>query len=231
MRVTRNPELASQKLAQIWESRESQSERSNKPGTYHVSEVIHCLRKAWLKRKHGEVITPVQHLTFLIGDAYHQLLEKFTDVTELELERDGIVGTLDGLFVKDDELVILEGKSTRKSSKNGIQDMDSWFAQNLAYAKLANALRSQIEVVWLNGNYAPPTPQFDVFEVEYNQEAVDNNWEQVVVRKGLLDSAIAADAMPSTRWRFAWECRYCPFWEEHCSDEVKRYSNKDPMEG
>jgi hypothetical protein len=110
-----------------------------------------------------------------------------------EIERDGIIGSPDGLSVAGDgALVVHEIKLTWKSSRDGREDAEErlsaewmWLAQIKCYmAMLARTIqapvtRAELHVFWVCGNYRGSGPQARRYELEFMAEEVEKTWIQI----------------------------------------------------
>jgi hypothetical protein len=105
------------------------------------------------------------------------------------LELDNITGTPDLWDVHRPATV--EIKLTWASASRAEDIEDAWFwrywSQLMAYAKMANMTVGQLIIVFVNGNYkrgAGGMPASMMWEWEFTQEELDDNWRMIVANAG-----------------------------------------------
>jgi hypothetical protein len=167
----------------------------------HVSNLIRCIatESGILDAKWAEELSlvdvrqisdPVAILRISIGlaweDFYVNLLEDVADHPG-EMELDGIYMTHDGESVsviategkKQMVTVCHEFKATYKST-NTVGDLKTqwmWLTQVKAYCKALRTRHAMLHVLFLCGDYKYPiSPQLKVWQVEFTQEEIDDNW-------------------------------------------------------
>lgn len=103
-----------------------------------------------------------------------------------ELERDGIVGTPDGLSF-DGIPTLHEIKLTWKSSRSDREDPFMrisnefmWLAQTKAYCWQASEAvpvsRAHLHVYWVNGNYKNSGPEYRLYQLDFEERELEANW-------------------------------------------------------
>lgn len=100
-----------------------------------------------------------------------------------EIERDGIVGSPDGLG--DDPwsqhpLVIEEYKATWRSSRNMPWENWYWMGQGKAYCHMMDIPVLIMRIVHLNGDYAGSGPIYRVARIEFTEEELQANWRMLL---------------------------------------------------
>lgn len=121
-----------------------------------------------------------------------------------EIERDGIIGSPDGLkhglaevepFIVDEPVLWLEEyKCTTKSAGRELSEEKDWLwiTATKAYCKLAGTRYCRFKIMHLCGDYKGARgPVFKVTEIEYTQEEIDSNWNMLVNHK----HKVAGDAV------------------------------------
>lgn len=104
-----------------------------------------------------------------------------------EEELDGVFGTADGLSqLKIDGKyvdVVEEWKATWKgSSKYGnVLAQKLWMWQLCGLCKLNGVRHARIHILWINGNYKPPTPKYATYLIEFTQQELDDFWNKVIL--------------------------------------------------
>ena len=77
-------------------------------GGIHVTDLVHCLRRTYYERTQNMPERPADAMYRVIGTATHGLLEHEEDqelITEMPLEYEGVVGTVDAYYPTSDTLV------------------------------------------------------------------------------------------------------------------------------
>jgi hypothetical protein len=168
----------------------------------HVSDLCLCLRKTYFRKmKMAPAPTKEQSLLWATGFAIQQYLYPSPEVT---LTVDGIDCT------PDIALPGIEVKSTRKSMKKFTPDeYDHWTVQILAYCKAMNILEYDLLVFFVCGNYAPPFPDLGAWHGVTTQEEVDQNWQNLLMKKFFLEAAFNKQRPPELACNYSWEWEYC----------------------
>lgn len=114
-----------------------------------------------------------------------------------ELERDRILGTLDGLQFDDRGGIVHEVKLTWKSSRSDRETAQQrfatewlWPAQVKDYCWLASTnprpgngsviTRGMLHVMWVNGNYKGSGPEYRQYLLEFQEIEIVTAWRQTV---------------------------------------------------
>lgn len=97
-----------------------------------------------------------------------------------EVTLDGISGSPDGITGK----VLEEFKCTWKSAytRPDILKERLWMWQLMSYLKMLKLKQARLHVVWINGDYRPPSPKYAVYNIGFTQAELDRHWEMVMLR-------------------------------------------------
>lgn len=163
------------------------------PGN-HVSEIINRLSvKLGLWEPRDDA--PAQ-IMFELGNAVEDLIAKsLADrfardnpgryVHGLEMEKDGLYGTLDLLDCVD--FAVEDIKLTKKSIRHGIESEKYWhnWVQVMAYCYMIGADIGRLHIVYVNGNYkydnSPESGwQYRVYEEKFTQKRLVDNWRMLL---------------------------------------------------
>lgn len=113
-----------------------------------------------------------------------------------ELQRDGLVGTPDGLEFTNDaggSACIHEFKLTWKSSRSDRETPQQRIAREFMYlcqtksycamvrASGVECLRSILHVFWVNGNYRGSGPEYRRYQLDFTPDEVEANWRLMSV--------------------------------------------------
>lgn len=170
----------------------------------HVSSIIRCiateagiLKPEWseeLSLSDARTITdPVAILRINIGLAWEEhyipMLQGVVDHPG-EMCINGVYMTHDGesvtVIITDFRLLVHEIKATYKST-NTVGELEQefmWLCQLKAYCKGLGTRFCHMHVLFLCGDYSRPIrPKMRVWEVEFTQEEIDNNWDLLMEYK------------------------------------------------
>jgi hypothetical protein len=167
----------------------------------HLSDLIYCTRKAYFRKK-GLSPKPTndQCILWLTGFAFQAFM--FPLDKEIPVIYEGVVCTPDiprGIEVK----------STRQSMRKFIPEgMHHWLMQIMGYMKALGKTKYDLAVMFVCGAYAPPFPDLDCWTIEATQEDIDDNWNEVMVRRTRLVHALETHTPPDPDCA-DWEWEYC----------------------
>src|SRR3990167_9563834 len=192
----------------------------------HVSDLIYCLRKAWVLRRLGQDRAAVlgetpdeQALVFIIGHSHEALFTK-PQLPGGPAERDGITGTTDCFWWWDG--LVGEWKSTRASAKKTPEEMQHYLAQVAAYCAITETTEARLAILHIMGDYwhhtqegreegRGPSAMLRIWNLRFTQEELDAFWAERLERRDRLHleemPPLESDVSPS--WD-EWECGYCP---------------------
>lgn len=189
----------------------------------HVSDLANpCLRRAYYSKKGLAPATDEDLLLWLAGRAHHELMEG--KLREIQLERDGITGTIDCLDNDTESRVVAEFKTTRASStKDVVGEYPWWLEQVMSYLRLFGDTRARLYVLFLMGNWKPPTePQLKVYELTFTEKEIADNWAEMCRRRDtLVGSLNSSDPPLGPRQGMEWVCERCSV-RERCSEDLTK---------
>jgi len=124
-------------------------------------------------------------LSLVLGDRLGQRPEEVT--------LDNIIGSPDGIgFCPDRGIVLEEYKATWKKMPMP-QDLDNWRwqIQIKSYMRMCGITSGYclLRVLWLNGDYRPPAPQYREYWLSFTEEEIEKNWEMILQNKEAADAA------------------------------------------
>lgn len=190
----------------------------------HVSSIIRCiatetglLKSEWAEELSlvdvREITDPVAILRINIGLAWEEhYIPMLKDVVDHpgEMEVDAIYMTHDGesvsVIVTEQKskyvLLIHEVKATYKSIKT-VGDLSNqwmWLAQMKAYCKGRNTRYARMHTLFICGDYKfPIIPVLKVWDLEFTQAEIDENWELLVDYRNEFVARMAEER-ESTEW-------------------------------
>lgn len=154
-------------------------------GGLHVSRIVGDIAEEMGFVPKRDPQPSILKMKFEFGFAWEDLLSKaFADrnIGERpgEVSLDGIIGSPDSLGCDEDGLFLEEYKSTWYSMNKGFENIWMWHTQAKSYCKLCRTSRVFFRVLWINGDYRPPSPQYHSYLVKYTDREIDENWEMLV---------------------------------------------------
>jgi len=178
----------------------------------HVSDLVFCLRKAWMlkqldKTPEGRFAytgqTPDETvLVWMVGHSHEAIFGQGLARGQ-PIEADGIVGTPDFW----DEALI-EMKSTRMSAKKTPEDMGHYVAQVASYCAMQGLLEGRLYVLHLMGDYSrdgPISAKLRIWKLQFKPKDLKAWWEELLLRRNVVLGKI----MPAPAPCWEWECGYC----------------------
>ena len=113
-----------------------------------------------------------------------------------ELEKDGLIGTPDGLefwlpfppgearghgAIHEIKLTWKSSRSDREKPQERLAQEFLWLAQTKAYCEMASqpgfpVLQAMLHVYWVNGNYRGSGPEPRSYELRFTEEELRKNW-------------------------------------------------------
>lgn len=98
-----------------------------------------------------------------------------------EVELDGIIMSPDGIeFDNNEEVVLSEYKLVWSSSRRPPTDNWKWMSQIKGYCKGLNLVKVNMYILYLNGDWKPPMPQYKGFQIEFTPLEIQENWEMLL---------------------------------------------------
>ncbi len=193
----------------------------------HVSDLVYCLMKGYLRKTTPVPIIEEDAVTlmWLLGRGHHGIFE--IGASEVPVEAGGIVGTVDLIQLDDHgENYPVEIKTTRQSANRAIIDQTHWFQQLASYCCMLDTEDGQLWVMYLNGNYKPPTPILKVYNLHFSYSDLAAWWGEMTRRKELLTAMLSVSRAEFAEhpeeliglipYHHTWECSYCSFKGKEC---------------
>jgi len=173
----------------------------------HISELIFCVRKAWIRRKYNIKVPDEKVLQYARGRFLHRLF--WVPGKEEVFKREGIFGTPDGYFEEDGGLVPLEMKTTVWNVK-GIEDKEFWLDQLKSYCYLADSTTGYIGVFQIVGYGKDRSPKLYAWRVRFTKEELREHWVKLKARRDVLIEALESNTPPPKLYGgHEWECENC----------------------
>lgn len=178
----------------------------------HVSDLVYCLRKAWMlkkldKKPEGRFAytgqTPDETvLVWMVGHSHEAIFGQGL-ARGVPVESDGIIGTPDFW----DEALI-EMKSTRMSAKKTPEEMGHYVAQVASYCAMQGLKEGRLYVLHLMGDYSrdgPPSAKLRIWKLQFKPKDLKAWWEELQRRRDV----VLGKKMPPPAPCWDWECGYC----------------------
>lgn len=151
----------------------------------HLTTIIRSLEEevlgvSYKGRSWGEGERICMDTGFLFEDALsHVLGERMATRLDEEVERDGILGSPDG--IRFDEWALEEYKCTWKSSARAVEENWAWMVQIKSYLwMIRDMFVCYLRVLYLNGNYKGSGPQYRCFKLTFDEVELRANWDMIV---------------------------------------------------
>jgi len=100
-----------------------------------------------------------------------------------EVQKDGIIGSPDGISFSQDRLIVDEYKATWKSMRHPVTDNIRWMMQVKSYCKMVGTNYCRMRILYINGDYKPPIPQYRSYLLAFTDAELDENWEMILNHK------------------------------------------------
>lgn len=98
-----------------------------------------------------------------------------------EVEKDGIVGSPDGLNVYEGELVNEEYKCTWRSMLRAIEDNWYYMTQFKSYCYMLGVYTTIARVLYLFGDWRDNKgPQYRVYKIDFTETELKENWDMIL---------------------------------------------------
>lgn len=206
MKVTRNPKLAAELLAEMTAA--NAEDRSQQHPS--VSDLVYCLTKSWWNYKATNDGTKQPKLSektqvyFLIGLGLERSLLGSRKQNPTSGQRDGIWFHADAF--SDD--VLIELKSTRGSKKK-YDEGDfplGYIRQCKSYCVALGVREVDLAVVFVI------PAEFEVYHIEFSEPELWEHWQWMQKRKAVWDMAVGSGVEPeSFKYNEEFECRSCEY--------------------
>lgn len=183
---------------------------------WHVTDLTRCLRKTFFERMGVEgVIEEGRVLRMKLGKMSEDLTDLF-EAKQIQGEKDGIIGTVDGLL----EDRIVEKKFTYLSSNKNIKEQVYWIEQVKAYCYIFGKNTVQFRIIHLLGNYKRPfKPEIRVWNVYFTDDEIKDFWNEILFRKKYVEMCLLEKVLPEQS-KFDWECKNCEYKEICMGGEI-----------
>jgi len=205
MKVEKHPKLRAFRIGQL-------RKRILLPRTkIHASDLDSCPNKVYYRRTCPKIETPERSLLFFLSGI---CVEYWMAPNYIEpKEKDGIIASPDDLT----EWGYGEIKSTR-SRKDYFKPATSyphWIFRMKTYCNIFEVDSWNLEVFFWVGNRGSEPIGYDAWEFKFARNELKEQWEEALMRKGLLEDALEFKYPPSEGWDIAengwwqkWECGY-----------------------
>jgi CRISPR/Cas system-associated exonuclease Cas4 (RecB family) len=197
--ITRDPEYEALFKAELQRDTSFKGEPK-----VHRGDLIYCLRKAGFRLMGVE---PPEHPVIeftVIGKTLHKLIERNFKYREEELEKEGILGTVDIVMTVEGKRLAIEVKTTRKSI-NVSSDIPQIYLEQLKMAMIMldtkEGLLAILNVI---------TADLKVWLIRISEEEQHRFWHEILRRKELLEYAASVKnplLLPKTYWM----CQRCEY--------------------
>lgn len=170
----------------------------------HRSDLIYCLRKAYFRLTGVE---PPEHSVVeftVIGKTLHRIIERSFKYREVEMEKDGILGTVDILTSFEGKRLAVEVKTTRKFIRS-VKDIPPSYIEQL---KMAVIMAETDEGLLAILNII--TAEIQVWVLRMTEAEKNAFWQEILSRKALLERAVAERNVLLLP-RMMWMCRSCEY--------------------
>ena len=163
----------------------------------HVSDVIHYVQDKIAPIKENDWDLPIAaEVGFLWEDVFSTAFaERYVTIRPGEVEKDGMVGSPDGVNFETNEsityLVDEEYKLTWRSSRKTPPDIWYWMTQFKAYCYLLGTTTTIVKVLYVMGDYRGSGPTFNEWRGTFSEYEIYDNWQMLklnkeeMIRKGM----------------------------------------------
>jgi CRISPR/Cas system-associated exonuclease Cas4 (RecB family) len=171
------------------------------PKTFHVTELVGCLRKPFFLRKGiPQEKSEKSVLAKKLGSAIHELLP--FAIKEVVVEKDGVVGHIDAIW---DRITELKTTSRRVSVKQILQDTN-YLKQIKAYCYMRGEKEADLVI------FRVSTKTLECYTLKFSDEELEENWRQILENKKHLEYCLENDVLPKKGGGICEGCEY----EQYC---------------
>ena len=152
----------------------------------HISQIYNSLYEA-LKpgRFTGGEPNP---LMLALGSAWEQYFERQLDRAGNRVFRPGELVSPEGIayspdgVIENGQLTLVEYKLTWMSSRADIEDakFDKYKTQMMSYCYQLETPYARLYVLFVNGDYKPPSPVLKVWNIEFSPRELQDNWQMLM---------------------------------------------------
>jgi len=181
---------------------------------YHVTDLIYCIRKKYYDIIAGEFeLSERSAIATTVGTSIHRAIQRDEIMTEVRVEKDGIVGTVDEIYGD----AIVEYKSTR----GVVEPKENWVYQCMAYCYMTGKKIAYLVVVDVI------RADITVFKLKFDDDELRENWNWIVARKTILEQCLKNKNPPPIEMSkvYDWECKICR-WRDICVGKSKKSKNR-----
>lgn len=106
-----------------------------------------------------------------------------------ECSLDGVSGSPDGITKSKERYlpeptILEEFKATWKSAHThgDVLKEKIWMWQVAGYLKMLGLNIVRLHVLWINGDYRPPSPKYAIYTLQFDQPELDRFWQNVIIK-------------------------------------------------
>ena len=178
----------------------------------HLSALVKAAVQADTGKKLESIEGEQDGVRRMMGFLWERALEyAFTEYMEAErktvrkqvhAEFDGVLGTPDGIHLKDN--VLEEYKCTWRSMRRWNEDPEEnfqyWFMQVKGYLHMLGLKRVRFFIFWVNGDYTYKKgggPQVTTQEFEFTDDELSDNWDLLIAQRTKVQEEVhGEEAVP-----------------------------------
>lgn len=176
----------------------------------HLSSYITCRTKAFLDQKQIAQPNDEEVMLFALGYGLQDVLTP-KDADSSVCERHGIIYRPDMIISSR----LNEIKTTRKSARNHYIDEyipQTWLDYMMGGCYIMETSEYDLIVLYMMGDYAPPTPQIYCDTFYFDNAELNINWKKITEHKAFLDKALELNIPPTPFQNcYDWECKFCRY--------------------
>ena len=153
----------------------------------HLTDVIRDLMETAQMMKTASGSTWVQsdlelagEIGFMWEEVLSEALKERLPCRIGEMGLDGITMSPDGVEMEEDEPILSEYKVVWASSRRSPVDNFKWMCQVKGYCKALGMTKVRMYILYINGDWKPPKPQYKRFLVTFTQLELDETWEMLL---------------------------------------------------
>ncbi len=174
----------------------------------HASDLDLCLGKPYYRKTMPLPVSDSSIAAFMLGYAFQH--EMTGEPEDIEGELEGIKVSLDSSHSNSDGSIdILEFKSTMEAleTKDGTRFTPTrhahWMRRAMTYCKVFGVNKVRYIILFLIGR------KINEWTVSFSLEEITANWQEMLMRKGIVEKAIADKVYPVPDFHESWECAWC----------------------
>lgn len=176
----------------------------------HLSSYVYCRTRCFLDQKQAAQPNDEEVMLFALGYGLQDVLTP-KDANAPLIEKFGITYRPDMILsFRQNEI-----KTTRKSARNHYLDEyipQTWLDYMMGGCYMMETKEYDLIVLYMMGDYKPPTPQIYCDTFYFDSVELDANWQKIIANKKVLDDAIASGKPPVPFQNcYDWECKHCRY--------------------